>query len=113
MNGNDEFKEFGGLAGKLAKADFTSDSRVKAALRSRLLEKQGAARGRGWQAWRAWWLLPAAAAAGVMMLVVNVGHKRPGPAAAYTAGAGYALPDDGYGACGRRGMGDIMAEERF
>ncbi len=113
MNRDDEFKEFGGLADRLAKADFTGDSRVKAALRSRLLEKQAEGRASGWHAWRAWWLLPAAAAAGVMMLVVNVGHKRPGPAPAYTAGAGYALPDDGYGACGRMGLGDITAEERF
>ena len=29
------------------------------------------------------------------------------------AASPYSLPDDGYGPCGRRGLGDFMASERF
>jgi len=103
MSGEHELGEFGGLAGRLAKADFSGESRVREGLRARLLER-GAGR-----SWRAWWLLPAAAAA-ALLLMVNVGRRAPQPAG---QGPSYSLPDDGYGACGRRGLGDINAEERF
>jgi len=100
-----EFGEFPGLAERLRRADFTGESRVKDVLKERLLakaEKQG-------RRSVFVWLLPAAALAAAL-IVVNVRHKQlPEGAQA----ASFALPSDGYGACGRQGLADYMAEERF
>ena len=56
------------------------------------------------------WLAPVAVAAAVL-LMVDLRHKKP-EAAVYTS-ASYTLPDDGYGPCGRQGLGDYQAAERF
>ena len=100
-----EFKEFGGLAERLGRADFSGESRVRSELRELLLaraEKRG--RGSGF-----FWLLPAAALAAAL-LMVNVRHK---PLPGAPREASYDLPYDGYGQCGRQGLGDYMAEERY
>ncbi|OGR77101.1 MAG: hypothetical protein A2X32_07420 [Elusimicrobia bacterium GWC2_64_44] len=104
-------KEFAGLELRLRSADLSADSAVKDALRARLL-----ARARRPERLPVFaWLAPAFAAAA---LFVTFG-PRPGnaPAAALpaltAAASTYGLPDDGYGPCGRRGLGDVLASERF
>lgn len=98
-NKEGEFGEFPGLAERLRRADFTGESRVKDALKERLLAKAEKRGRRGAYLW----LVPAAAlAAGLIML--NVRHK---PAADGAQAASYNLPYDGYGACGRQGLSDI------
>jgi hypothetical protein len=110
MNGeNGEFKEFGDLAARLGRADFSGESRVRDTLRGSLLEKaERPARRRVFV-----WLLPAAAALAVALFMVNV-RNRPLPAAAMaSAAAAYGLPSDGYGDCGRQGLPDYAEEGRF
>lgn len=110
MNGeNGEFKEFQGLADRLARADFSGESRVKDVLRESLLERSDRPARRRVLAW----LVPAAVAMAAGLFMVNVRHRPlPGPGAAGAAAA-YNLPTDGYGECGREGLADYMAEERF
>lgn len=104
-NNDGEFSEFPGLAERLRRADFTGESRVKDVLKERLLAKAGNRGRRGVFVW----LLPAAALAAAL-IVVNVSRKQlPETAQA----ASFTLPSDGYGACGRQGLADYMAEERF
>ncbi len=100
--------EFAGLAQRLRGADLSADSRVKDVLKARLLVR---ARRPERRVPVLAWLVPAFAAAA---LFVTFG-PRPEPAApALTAAASpYSLPDDGYGPCGRRGLGDFQAAERF
>jgi hypothetical protein len=107
LSGND-FKEFAGLARRLKRSSFSNESRVKDTLRGSLLDRQERRRRRGFPVFA--WLVPAAAAAAVL-LMVNLRHNKP-EAPVYTA-ASYTLPDDGYGQCGRQGLGDYQAEGRF
>ncbi|MHB0995558.1 MAG: hypothetical protein ACYC2I_04225 [Elusimicrobiales bacterium] len=104
MNG--EFKEFGGLADRLRRADLSGESRVRNTLRESLLDRAESRRRRV-PAYA--WLLPAAAVAALFVMF------GPGPKPAEPPGpfASYALPDDGYAQCGRRGLGDHLAESRF
>jgi hypothetical protein len=109
MNGNEEFKEFQGLADRLARADFSGESRVRDVLRESLLARaERPARRRVLV-----WLVPAAAALAAALFMVNV-RQCPVPGAVMAAAAaGYSLPSDGYGECGRQGLPDYMAEGRF
>lgn len=101
-------REFAGLEHRLRSADLSGDSRVKDALKARLLAK---ARRPARRVPVFAWLAPAFAAAA---LFVTFGPRPEPPQAALTASASpYSLPDDGYGPCGRRGLGDFMASERF
>ena len=101
-------REFAGLERRLRSADLSADSSVKDALKARLLAK---ARRPERRVPVFAWLGPAFAAAA---LFVTFG-PRPEPARTEPAAAAspYSLPDDGYGPCGRRGLGDFMASERF
>jgi hypothetical protein len=110
MNGeNGEFKEFQGLADRLARADFSGESRVKDVLRESLLERSDRPARRRVVAW----LVPAAVVMAAALFMVNV-RQRPVPGArASSAAAGYNLPGDGYGECGREGLPNYTAEERF
>lgn len=98
-------REFAGLAQRLRGADLSADSRVKGALKARLL----AARRQERRVPVFAWLVPAFAAAA---LFVTFGPRPAAPPAGPEASA-YSLPDDGYGPCGRRGLGDFMASDRF
>lgn len=103
---NGEFgPDMGRLEQKLRRADFSGESRVRDTLRERLLDPEARPRRR---APALAWLVPAAAAA-ALLLVFSPRHK-PAPAA---YGQSYSLPDDGYGACGRRGLQDYGAGEKF
>lgn len=105
---NFEEREFAGLERRLRSADLSADSSVKDALKARLLAK---ARRPERRVPVFAWLVPAFAAAA---LFVIFGPRPEPPPPALTAGASpYGLPDDGYGPCGRRGLGDFMASERF
>jgi len=110
MNGdNGEFGELQGLADRLARADFSGESRVKDVLRESLLERSDRPARRSVLAW----LVPAAVVMAAALFMVNVRPRPlPGPAAAASA-AGYNLPTDGYGECGREGLPNYLAEERF
>lgn len=102
-------REFAGLERRLRGADLSVDSRVKDVLKARLLAK---ARRPVRRVPVLAWLVPAFAAAA---LFVTFG-PRPEPALvelAAVAASPYSLPDDGYGPCGRRGLGDFQASERF
>ncbi len=104
MNDNNkEFEEFPGLAERLGRADLSGESRVKNALKERLLAKAERRSSRSPFVW----LLPAAALAAAM-IVVNT-RREPPPSPSYS----YALPSDGYGECGRQGLADYMSEGRF
>lgn len=100
--------ELAGLEARLRSADLADDSRVRYALKARLLAR---ARRPERRLPVFAWLAPAFAAAA---LFVTFG---PRPAAPRTEPAAlaspYGLPDDGYGLCGRRGLGDYGAAERF
>lgn len=100
--------EFSGLARRLRSADLSADSRVKDVLKARLSAR---ARRPERRVPVFAWLVPAFAAAA---LFVTFG-PRPEPAQQALTGAAspYSLPDDGYGLCGRRGLGDLQAAERF
>ncbi len=101
----EDFKDFSGLAGRLKRADFSGESRVRDTLKGSLLDR-AERRGRR----RPFvWLLPVAALAAVL-LMVNVRQK---PLAAPAPAASYNLTADGYGECGRQGLGDYMAEGRY
>jgi hypothetical protein len=105
---NSDEKEFDGLARRLRGADLSADSRVKDVLKARLLAK---ARRQERRVPVLAWLVPAFAAAA---LFVTFGPRpEPAPAALTAAASPYSLPDDGYGPCGRRGLGDFQAAERF
>jgi len=106
MNG--EFKEFGDLAGRLQKADFSGESRVKNVLRERLLDRVERPRRR---VPVFAWALPAAAAA-ALFIMFGPRHKTAAPELPAYAAA-YNLQDDGYGPCGRRGLADYNASGRF
>lgn len=106
MNG--EFKEFGGLADRLRRADLSAESRVRNTLRESLLDR-GEARRRRVPAYA--WLLPAVAAA-ALFVMFGPGRESAAPATAAPASS-YGLPDDGYGACGRMGLEDFQAGERY
>jgi hypothetical protein len=108
MNGdNGEFGEFQGLADRLVRADFSGESRVKDVLRESLLERSYRPARRSLLAW----LVPAAVVMAAALFMVNVRPRTlPGPAA---SAAGYNLPTDGYGECGREGLPNYLAEERF
>lgn len=102
-----DFRQFSNLARRLKRSDYSGESRVRDTLRTSLLDRQERRSRRGFPGFA--WLVPAAAAAAVL-LMVNLRHK-PEPAV-YTT-ASYTLPDDGYGPCGRQGLGDYQAAERF
>ncbi|HCC46648.1 MAG TPA: hypothetical protein DEQ38_00795 [Elusimicrobia bacterium] len=105
---NFDEKEFAGLERRLRSADLSGDSSVKDVLKARLLAR---ARRPGRRLPVFAWLAPAFAAAA---LFVTFGPRPEPQPAALTAGASpYSLPDDGYGPCGRRGLGDFQASERF
>ncbi len=104
MNDNNkEFGEFTGLAERLGRADLSGESRVKNALKERLLAK---AETRGRRSPFVWLLPAAALTAG--LIVVNIWHEPP-----QSPSYSYAPPSDGYGECGRQGLADYMAEGRF
>lgn len=104
----EEFKEFGGLVERLRRTDLSGESRVRDTLRESLLARAGRpARRLPVMSW----LLPAAAAAALFVIFGPRPH-RAAPAGAVYAAA-YALPDDGYAQCGRRGLGDYQAASRF
>lgn len=105
---NIDEREFAGLERRLRGADLGSDSSVKDALKARLLAK---ARRPERRMPVFAWLVPAFAAAA---LFVTFGPRPEPPATEPAAEASpYSLPDDGYGPCGRRGLGDYTASERF
>jgi hypothetical protein len=107
MNG--EFEEFGGLADRLKRADLSGESRVREPLRARLLAR-AERKERRVPAFA--WLAPAFAAA-ALFVMFGPRPQRPAVPEAVTAAAAYALPDDGYGPCGRMGLEDYQAGERF
>ena len=102
-----DFRQFSNLARRLKHSYYSGESRVRDTLRTSLLDRQERRR-RGFPIFA--WLVPAAAAAAVL-LMVNLRHNKP-EAPAYTS-ASYTLPDDGYGPCGRQGLGDYQAGDRF
>lgn len=105
---NSDEREFAGLERRLRGADLSADSAVKDVLKARLLAR---ARRPERRVPVLAWLAPAFAAAA---LFVTFGPRPQPQASALTAGASpYSLPDDGYGLCGRRGLGDFMASDRF
>lgn len=110
MNRDDE-EEFGkeleGLARRLRSADFSAESGVREELRGRLLARAG----RPARSWRLAWLLPAAVAAAAALFMLDV-RRRPAPPADSGA-AGYNLPSDGYGQCGRQGLPDYPGSGRY
>ncbi|MDA8132288.1 MAG: hypothetical protein M0011_12365 [Elusimicrobia bacterium] len=96
--------EFAGLERKLRAADLSADSGLKEELRARLLARGRSERRTPVLAW----LLPVFAAAALLLFFA--------PRSARQAAApdySYGLPDDGYAQCGRRGLGDYQAAERF
>lgn len=102
-------KEFAGLELRLRSADLSADSAVKDALRARLL-----ARARQPERLPVFaWLAPAFAAAALFVAFGPRPGTAPGAPALTAAASTYGLPDDGYGPCGRRGLGDVLASERF
>jgi len=105
---SEDFKEFGGLAERLRRTDLSGESRVKNTLRTSLLDRAERPRKR---APALAWLLPAAAAAGLFFMFGPRPEKAAPEPAAYAAA--YSLQDDGFGACGRRGLDDYQAEGRF
>ena len=106
-NNNKEFAEFTGLAERLGRADLSGESRVKNALKERLLAKAERRSSRSPFVW----LLPAAALAAALLIMFRPG---PGPARpGYVFYASYGLSDDGYDQCGRQGLGDYLADSRF
>lgn len=100
-----EFSEFPGLAARLRRADFTDESRVRDALKERLLAKAEKRSRRN----PFLWLVPAAALAAALIMVT--GRQAPLPEG--TRAASYDLPSDLYADCGRQGLGDMLAAERF
>lgn len=105
---NIDEREFAGLERRLRGADLSADSSVKDSLKARLLAR---ARRPERRVPVLAWLVPAFAAAA---LFVTFGPRPAVPPAEPAAAASpYSLPDDGYGPCGRRGLGDFMASERF
>lgn len=105
---SEEFKEFGGLPDRLKRSDFSGESRVRNTLRESLLDR-AVARRRRVPAFA--WLVPAVAAAALFVMFGP--GRRPAAPEAVTYSPGYALPDDGYGACGRTGLEDFQAGERY
>lgn len=103
-----DFRQFSNLARRLKRSDYSGESRVRDTLKTSLLDRSERRSRRGFPVLA--WLTPVAVAAAVL-LMVNVRHNKP-EAPAYTA-ASYTLPDDGYGPCGRQGLGDYQAEGRF
>ncbi len=103
-----DFKQFSNLARRLKRSDYSGESRVRDTLKTSLLDRQERRSRRGFPALA--WLAPVAVAAAVL-LMVDLRHKKP-EAPVYTS-ASYSLPDDGYGPCGRQGLGDYQAAERF
>jgi hypothetical protein len=100
-----EFGDLGGLAGRLKRADFSGESRVKDVLRESLLGRAERQSRRSAFAW----LVPAAVLAAAAVAAVTLWPvPRHGAAA-----AAYNLASDGYGECGRQGLEDYMAEGRF
>ncbi|OGR64801.1 MAG: hypothetical protein A2X31_02695 [Elusimicrobia bacterium GWB2_63_22] len=106
---SEEFKEFGGLAERLRRTDLSGESRVRNTLRESLLDRAERPRRR---VPALAWLLPAAAAAAALFFIVGPRPEKAAPEPAAYAAA-YSLPDDGFGACGRRGLDDYQAEGRF
>jgi len=106
MNGDKNGEEeFPGLAARLRRADLSGESRVKDALKERLLAKAERRTRRSPFVW----LLPAAALAAVI-ITLAVRHE-PLPAGALAAS--YNLPSDGYDECGRQGLEDYLSGSRF
>ena len=105
---SEDFKEFGGLAERLRRTDLSGESRVKNTLRTSLLDRAERPRKR---VPALAWLLPAAAAAGLFFMFGPRPEKAAPEATAYASA--YSLQDDGFGACGRRGLDDYQAEGRF
>lgn len=105
---SEEFKEFGGLAERLRRTDFSCESRVKDTLRESLLDRAERPRRR---VPALAWLLPVAAAAALLVIFGPRPHRAAPEGAVYAAA--YALTDDGYAQCGRRGLGDYQADSRF
>ena len=103
-----DFKQFSNLARRLKRSDYSGESRVRDVLRTSLLDRQERRSRRGFPVFA--WLAPAAAAAAVVV-VLNLRHSKP-EAPVYTP-ASYTLPDDGYGPCGRQGLADYQAGDRF
>ncbi len=101
-------REFAGLERRLRSADLSADSRVKDVLKARLLAR---ARRPPRRVPVLAWLAPAFAAAA--LFVIFGPRPEPAPAALTAAASPYSLPDDGYGPCGRRGLGDFQSAERF
>jgi len=101
-----EFGELAGVAARLRRSDFTAESRVKDVLKERLLARAEKKSRRS----AFMWLIPAAAMAAALIMVVNVRHK---PLPDGTQAAAYNLPTDMYADCGRQGLGDMLAAERF
>jgi hypothetical protein len=102
-----DFKQFSSLARRLKRADYSGESRVRDTLKTSLLDRSERRR-RRFPVLA--WLAPVAVAAAVL-LMVDLRHKKP-EAPVYTS-ASYNLPDDGYGQCGRQGLGDYQAAGRF
>jgi hypothetical protein len=100
-----EFGELSGVAARLRRADFTGESRVKDALKERLLAKAEKKSRRS----AFFWLVPAAAMAAALIMVT--GRQAPRPEGGQAAS--YNLPSDLYADCGRQGLGDMLASERF
>ena len=101
-----EFGELAGVAARLRRSDFTGESRVKDALKERLLARAEKKSRRS----AFFWLVPAAAMAAALVLMVNVRRER---LPDLTEAASYNLPTDLYADCGRQGLGDMLAGERF
>ena len=100
--------EFAGLEARLRGAELDSDSRVRYALKARLLAKS---RRQERRVPFSAWLVPAfAAAAALLLLWPRGGRAVP---ASLAAAPGYELADDGYAECGRRGLGDTSSRSRF
>ena len=96
--------EFAGLEARLRGADLSADSRVRYALKARLLAR---ARRPERRLPVFAWFVPAFAAAALFFMF---GPRKAAVAPVY--GYSYDMPDDGYGDCGRRGLGDFEAGER-
>lgn len=102
----EDLEEFSALARRLRGADLSADSAVRETLKTRLLAR-GARPARRIPFYA--WLLPAAAAAAALFLVLAPHKTAESPAYA----ASYGLQDDGYAQCGRQGLGDHLAGSRF
>lgn len=99
--------EFAGLEARLRGADLSADSRVRYALKARLLPK---ARRPERRLPALAWLVPVFAAAAALLLWPRGGREVP---VSLAAAPGYEMPDDGYAECGRRGLGEAAASARF